>query len=439
MTEQEVTEYLLGIPRFSKKTTLDNLRQYLDELEHPENRIKTIHVAGTNGKGSVCAFLGTMLTSSGIKTGVFTSPHLVKMEERIRIGDTLISSEDFVSEFGKIKHLTEKMMAAGREHPSFFEFLFLMAADYFAAAGAEYAIFETGLGGRLDATNVIAKPEVCVITSISYDHTEILGEPLTEIAGEKAGIIKEHVPAVFYHSSDEAAAVIRTKAEEKHAPLLELKEEDVNFGKISSKRVDFSLENRYYNVCDVTVPYSAPYQAVNCSLALLAFHVLSQKEEALKKIVHPEQFCAKTVWEGRMEEVAPGIYLDGAHNLSGISEFVRAVKTDASCKERYLLFSVVTEKDYEHMIQLLVKDRLWSKIWICTIDNHRAVSGNKIGEIFRKYTDCEVRIFEKASAAFEDAILERTEDTALYCAGSLYLIGELKEYIAVRNAERNRS
>lgn len=431
MNYDEVTSYLLNIPKFSKKTSMENLAEILKRLGNPQEQVKSIHVAGTNGKGSVCAFLNTMLVKSKKQVGMFTSPHLVKMNERMRMNGEMVSDEEFVRIFQKVKDKVEEMQQEGFVHPSFFEFLFLMAALLFTEHQLEYGIFEVGLGGRLDATNILRKPEVSVITSLSLDHTEILGNTIEQIAAEKGGIIKEGVPVVFYQSSEQAAEVIAKIAEKKRAPLIILKDEDIKLNEISSKQVDFSLNNRYYNCGSVTVNFPAAYQAVNCSLALVAYQILKEKDREPGYIDSPEAFVQLTRWEGRMEQVRKNVFLDGAHNLSGIREFQKAAENIGCAGRKLLLFSVVGEKDYEHMIPLLLKDEVWDEVFIARMDNQRAVPEERIAEVFKKNSTVPISIFPNVKKAVRQALDVKNEEDILFCAGSLYLIGELKEYLEV--------
>lgn len=433
MTYQNAVDYLLNIPRFSKKTSHDNLRELLHRMGNPQDKMKVVHVAGTNGKGSVCAFLNTLLTGVGKKVGLFTSPHLVKINERMKINGEQVTDEEFLEIFLEIQTLVEKMQKEGLAHPSFFEYLFLMAVRLFEKNSVEYGIFEVGLGGRLDATNVITKPEVSVITSISLDHTEILGETLEEIAVEKGGIIKADVPVVFYRVNETVAGVIEKIAEEKKTHIYEVRDEEIKINEISSKKIDFSLDNRYYKCGNVTVNFPATYQAINGSLALLAFEVLKRKDETIEDMEHAELLMKDTRWEGRMEQVRENIYLDGAHNLSGIAEFLKSVRNMDSEGRKLLLFSVVVEKDYEHMIEQLVREPLWGEIFVAQMDNYRAVSKEEIQKVFYKYTDTPVHVFSQVQDAFDAALSEKQNKDILFCAGSLYLIGELKGYLEVKN------
>ncbi|MDY5577455.1 MAG: folylpolyglutamate synthase/dihydrofolate synthase family protein [Lachnospiraceae bacterium] len=432
MTYNEAVKYLLNIPKFSKKTSKENLAEILNRLGNPQDKIKVVHVAGTNGKGSVCAFLNSMLLGAGKTVGMFTSPHLVRMNERMRINGGVVGDEEFLAVFEKVRLQIEKMEPEGYVHPSFFEFLFIMAATLFSERQLEYGIFEVGLGGRLDATNIIKSPIVSVITSISLDHTEILGDTIEKIAKEKAGIIKPEVPVVYYQSSKETADVIEEIAKEKKTECYVLQDEEIKINEISSKYVDFSLDNRYYSCVNVRVDFPAVYQAVNCALALIAFQVIKGKDMTIRT-EKPERYAALTRWEGRMEQVRPNVFLDGAHNLSGIKEFLAAAEQMECSGRKLLLFSVVVEKEYHEMIRLLTEHQLWQKIFVAQMENARTVSREELAEVFHQKTKTEISVFGHVREAFERAMEEKKDEDLLFCAGSLYLVGELKEYLEVYN------
>lgn len=278
---------------------------------------------------------------------------------------------------------------------------------------------------------MLKKPVVTVITSLSLDHTEILGNTIGKIAAEKGGIIKEGVPLVYYYSGEEAGQVIWDMAQEKHTPLAILYPQDVKLNEISSKQVDFSLNNRYYKCDNVKVNFPAPYQAMNCSLALMTWRVLKEQDASLGAEEAPERYVCETHWEGRMEEIRKNVFLDGAHNLSGIREFIKSVQVIPCKKRRILLFGVVCEKDYQHMIQLLAESDMWHTIFVTHINNHRALSQEKTAEIFRQYAKVPVIAAENVGQAYRLAMEEKEEEDILFCAGSLYLTGELRGYLEV--------
>ena len=266
MTYQEAVAYIDETPKFTKKNTLDHTRAFLKRLGDPQEKMKILHVAGTNGKGSVCSFLASMLKAGGNRTGLFTSPHLVKINERFVVDEQDVSDEEFLEAFHTVMDCVEEMKEEGYPHPTYFELLFLIGMKLFERAGVEYLVLETGLGGRLDATNSVAHPLVSVITSISLDHTEYLGDTVAAIAGEKAGIIKEGVPVVYDASCPESAEVIRRRAEELRAPAYPITPKMYKISKTTKKHIDFSIDSGYYDDIRLSISSVAEYQVKNVFL-----------------------------------------------------------------------------------------------------------------------------------------------------------------------------
>ena len=290
-TVKEAEEYLNGIPKFTrKKHSIEELREILDETGLSLDGVRLIHVAGTNGKGSVCAFLSSILREAGEPAAVFTSPHLVSVRERFAFDGKQVEEEEFLAAFCRIQQLLPMMEERGLGHPSYFEYLFLMFAAMMQKRREYTAVLETGLGGRLDATNCVRRPQVCVITSVSLDHMEYLGTTVEQIAGEKAGIIKPGVP-VFYDRSDaQAAAVIESQARRLKSPAFGVGEEaswqqTLEHGRLFLREGEKTLE----------IPFAAPYQAVNAMLAVRTAGYLGISWQAVSEGVR------KTVWPGRME------------------------------------------------------------------------------------------------------------------------------------------
>ena len=205
MNYKEIVDYIEEIPKFTSKNPLDHTKELLKRLGNPQNTMKVIHVAGTNGKGSVCAYLDSMLRNGGYHVGLFTSPHLVKINERFKIDGVMVTDEEFIKAFETVREIILQAQQDGLDHPSYFETLFLMCMVIFQKKQVDYVVLETGLGGRLDATNTVDRPLACIITSISKDHVEYLGNTIAEIAGEKAGIIKPGVPVIYDGKNPEAA------------------------------------------------------------------------------------------------------------------------------------------------------------------------------------------------------------------------------------------
>ena len=214
MNYEEAVAYIDETPKFTKKNSLDHTKECLRRLGNPQDKFKVIHVAGTNGKGSTCAFLTSVLREAGYSCGLFTSPHLVEINERFQINEVNIDNDTFLKAFEKVKVLADELVAEGSYHPTYFEMLFLMGMVIFADAGVDYVTLETGLGGRMDATTAVENPVACVITSISLDHMQYLGDTVAKIAGEKAGIIVPGVPVIYDGNDPDAAEVIRARAEE---------------------------------------------------------------------------------------------------------------------------------------------------------------------------------------------------------------------------------
>ena len=218
MNYEEAVAYIEETPKFTKKNSLEHTKECLRRLGNPQEKFKVIHVAGTNGKGSTCAFLTSILREAGYSCGLFTSPHLVKINERFQINEVNIDDDTFLKAFERVKVLADELVAEGSYHPTYFEMLFLMGMVIFAEAGVDYVTLETGLGGRLDATTAVENPVACVITSISLDHMQFLGNTVREIAGEKAGIIVPGVPVIYDGNDKDAAEVIAAKAKELGSP-----------------------------------------------------------------------------------------------------------------------------------------------------------------------------------------------------------------------------
>lgn len=429
-TYEEAAAYIEEIPKFTKKHMLEHTKTFLKRLGNPAADRKIVHVAGTNGKGSVCAYLQAILMSEGKRTGFFTSPHLVSVNERIRVDNIQIDNETFLKVFRKVLKIVRQMVEDGIEHPSYFEFLFGMGMTAFAETDVEYIILETGLGGRLDATNAIDNPALAIITSISLDHTAILGDTIEKIAGEKAGIIKPGVPVFFDGSSKKAAEVIKAKASELGVSCREVTKNAYEIQEVHRKYIAFSRRSAYDKDVIFQVPMCGCYQAMNAELALEASEYLLAGEE-----IHMDRWkeaLAELHWEGRMERVGAHITVDGAHNPGAMEAFVESVKAldESERGEMVLLFSAVSDKKYDQMIEYLCEN-LDVKAYVVTqIEDERGVSAEELADVFRRYTDRPVYCKERLEDAVRTAMNERGETGEIYCLGSLYLVGMMKKLLA---------
>lgn len=420
MTYEEMEREIMAVPRFSDGPGIDNLLLYLDRMGHPERALKVIHVAGTNGKGSVCAFLEAVLRRKGFCTGLFSSPHLVTMRERFRINFAMCPEEELIQAWEEVRDLMEAAVADGLAPLTFFEIMFVMALCIFRKKKPDYCIMETGLGGRLDATNVCL-PVLCVITSISLDHTEVLGDTVEEIAAEKAGIIKPGVPLVFWDENNGAAAVIREYADRVQAPCFSLAESELTICEKNENKIDFFINSRYYKSSRIQLNTWAEYQVFNAGLAALALRILFPDLEDCVIC----QGISSMYWEGRMEELRPRFFVDGAHNPGAVRRICGMLKE--SDRPWRLLFAVCSDKAYSEMIRMLA-DIPFRRIYITAISGYRAAETELIEKEFRGIArKIPIESFSSVKEAVNRMLADQKNDEYCLCLGSLYLVGEIRQ------------
>ncbi len=459
---KEIVEYLYKIPRFARTGGLEQTRERLRLLGSPEKSFHYIHVAGTNGKGSTCAYMESCLRSLGFKTGLFTSPHLVRINERIRINNEEISDADFAEAFDKVKALIDTQMAQGIPHPTFFEFIYLMAMCAFQKAGIEYGVIETGLGGRLDLTNAAEAPDLTLITSIGLDHTAILGDTIEKIASEKAGIIKPGTPLVYLAARPEAARVIEMQAAKIRGktalceavlsaaaesavkppcmPDYPVKPEWMANISAGEGRIRFSLVCPYFKKYDIMLNTNGIYQVENVSLAVTGMEVLRMtrnRNSSEAKWRRPEadfrekirQGIASMTWPGRMEPVGGNVYVDGAHNDDGIRQLVSSVEGAFPEKAIYLVFAVAEDKDYREMVRRLCGMKGLRGVIVTEINNGRRRDYHEVMEDFRKNWNGKIQGTYNVNEAIVTGQAWTGSDGVLICTGSLYLVGHVKELL----------
>ena len=444
ITMQEVWDQIEAIPGYArKKSSLLKVREFLGLLGEPDREFQVIHVAGTNGKGSVCAFLTSMIREAKIPCGTFVSPHLVDIRERFLINGEIVPEPDFIRAFLEVQHACRIWEKRGEPHPTYFEFLFYMGLCIFRNAGVRVLVLETGMGGTYDVTNVVENPLVSVITSISIDHTAFLGSTIPEIAAHKAGIIKSRRPVVYDDSSSEAAAVIFAKAKEMKSEGFPVTPDEVcrgirpclvkspDPGVAGHQEMSFSYRGEEILF---EIPFAAPYQLMNAALAIRALEVSGLP-------VAPEQAAEgvkKAKWPARMEEISTGVYLDGAHNADGIRAFL-----DAACRLKELrkpdhvriLFAVSADKDHQRMLREIA-ERLKPDLWILSkMESHRTLSVEDLEVAAEKLrAECgeetEYRVSRDVKHAVKELLDLHGERDLSFIAGSLYLAGEVKEQIS---------
>ena len=429
MNYTQAVAYINETPKFTTKNSLEHTKECLRRLGNPQDSFQVIHVAGTNGKGSVCAYLASVLREGGYRCGLFTSPHLVKINERFQIDEVPVEDELFLRAFEKVKHLADELTAQGSYHPTYFEMLFLMGMCIFQEAGVSYVVLETGLGGRLDATNAIENPLACVITSISMDHIQYLGDTVEAIAGEKAGIIKKAIPVIYDANRHETAQVIEETAQRVGAPAYPVRREDFEIREITSSGIEFAYGKTDGRQQEYSIPFIARYQVMNSALALKTLEVLREQQDftALTDS-QVKAGIGGTRWQGRMETIQPGVIVDGAHNEDGVANFI---ETAMYFRDKYrivLLFSAVDDKDYPHMIRRICSELRPAQVVTATIQEERAVDAQVLAQEFRKNGCTCVQAENSVKEAFQQAA-ELRGDGLLFCIGSLYLIGEIKSLI----------
>lgn len=425
MNYQDSVDYILSIPLFGKKDGHNNTKELLSRLGNPHNSLKYIHVAGTNGKGSVCSMLSYIYVEAGYQVGFFSSPHLVKINERIKINNQDMMDEEFLQIFKCIKLEIDQMISEGRHHPTFFETLFCMAIMYFYMHKVDLVILETGLGGRLDATNIIKKPLVSIITQIALDHVAILGDTIEKIAFEKGGIIKKNCPTVLQSSEETVAQVISKLCNENNAPLYEAMPIQYNILKSTYKTIDFSINNKYYYYERLTLNTNAHYQIINVATALTAIQLL--KNEIVVQDDNIIQGLKNFYWPGRMEVINEWLILDGAHNEDGIRVFTQYIEEHFKEHQITVLFAAMKDKAYEEMAKELSKCQQIKRVVLTSVHKERCLDAQTMKSTFEKYSQAQIEIEENV----EKALLKsyKVDNHLLCCVGSLYLIGEIKKII----------
>lgn len=425
---ETAAEYLERIPSFAReKSGLSKVREFLALLGNPDRKMQIFHVAGTNGKGSVCAFLSAVLKEAGIPFGTFTSPHLVDIRERFAVNGEMVSETEFSEAFDAVFRAVCDWMDMGNPHPTYFEYLFYMGLYLFEKRHVKVLVLETGMGGLKDVTNVIEHPLVSVITSVSIDHTAFLGDTVSEIAVHKAGIIKDGCPVVYDASPKEAEEVILKTAKARKAPA-------VPVGKVPfSMKEDHLLIGREYGgrMVEFEVPFPAPYQAENASLAIEALSLSGLGIDGETVV----SGLKKTVWPARMEQIMPGIYLDGAHNEDGIREFLTAaclLKEERGPERIWLMFSVSADKEYVRMLSEIGESLCPDVCLLARMESKRALSLDELSKAAREVMPetVKIRCFETTDGALDTLLSERTDRDICFIAGSLYLAGEIKEKCA---------
>ncbi|MBS6043010.1 MAG: bifunctional folylpolyglutamate synthase/dihydrofolate synthase [Clostridium baratii] len=427
MDYKNAMKYIKEVGNFGSNYGLERTERLLELLGNPHKKIKVIHVAGTNGKGSTTSMIASMLINEGFKTGMYTSPFLEEFEERIQIDRKNISKEDLSAYVEIVKEAVDKVIEEGYTHPTEFEIITCIMFKYFYDKKVDYAVVEVGLGGRLDSTNVV-NPVLSVITSISLDHTNILGNTIEEIAREKGGIIKENTPLILYPQEKiEARDVLSKICNEKSSEIYEVKRENAKLIDINNEefyqRIKINGLNKEY---EINLKLLGEHQIVNCMVALTAVEVLSKIEGF--KLKNIEKGIENAVWKGRLEVLnkKPLIVIDGAHNIQGIKSLKENVEKYFNYDNMHLLIGILADKQVEDMINEIVP--LSSDVVALTPNSYRAELASELEKEIYKVNK-NVKSFESYKEGFLSAYKKAKENDMILVTGSLYMIGEMRGII----------
>jgi dihydrofolate synthase / folylpolyglutamate synthase len=417
MTYPDALSYLGQTRRFGMKLGLGPMSDLARVLGNPQQNLRFIHLAGTNGKGSTAAFCESCLRAAGHRVGLYTSPHLVSVRERIQIDRNLISEADFAEGMAAVKWAVEEI---GNHEGTYFELMTALALWYFAREKVDWVVWETGLGGRLDATNIV-RPEVCIITNIGLDHQQYLGESLQDIAAEKAGIIKYQVPVISAVEIGEATDVIRERAKVESCTLT-LVQRDME---VKALGLRGSKQMAEIDGHEFALGLIGPHQVSNAACAVEAMRQLKISETAIARGL------ASTVWPGRFEILSekPLIVLDGAHNPAGTAMLVEtwraflaarfgwsAHETDGRAR---LVFASVADKDISEMTQLLLP--LAREVSLVRLANER---GAEPASLVSSFSGLSCACYDSVSAVWQD-LLSADPEAVILVTGSLFLVGEM--------------
>jgi dihydrofolate synthase/folylpolyglutamate synthase len=441
MNYQASVRYLLSLGRelaaptqaAAAKFDLENIAVLAERLGYPQRAYPSAHIAGTNGKGSTAAFLESIFRHAGFRTGLNTSPHLEKINERIRINGEEISDAAFAETLMRIQLLIEELLAAGklRAHPTYFECVTAMAFEYFARERVELAVFEVGLGGRLDATNILS-PVVAIITRIDFDHENFLGHSLKEIAAEKAGILKNGVPVVLAEQLPEAREVILARAKTLGCPVIEPSKvfrvdgESISNGSVRARVIEVKSGKAF----EVDPSLPGRFQLQNALNAVAGARLLQDRgfqisDEAISRGV------AETIWPGRLEKLqsAPDVYLDGAHNPGAARELAHFLQQNFSARKVWIIYAALRDKAVDEVAGLLFPHA--AEVIFTAPNTSRAISAKQLAEIAGHHA-AHFSVILDAERAFEHALAKAMPQDAIFITGSLYLVGQLRHYWKTR-------
>jgi dihydrofolate synthase/folylpolyglutamate synthase len=436
MAYEDLVQWMFNLERFGIKLGLENMTEFMSRIGDPHNDFKSVHVTGTNGKGSVCAFLSSMLTDAGLKVGLYTSPHLVDFRERIKVDGAMISEADVIRIGNELRQTMESMAKEdGEKQLTFFEFTTGLAFRYFSETKVDIAVVEVGMGGRLDATNLV-NPEVVGITRVGLEHTAYLGKTLRDIAREKAGIIKEGVSVVSCERNRDVLSVLRASCEKRAAKLLLL-------------GMDFSIENAATTTDGATFDYIGERSINGLKIPLIGGHQVENAamavaivDELMRKGCDiPEEYLrtglSKVEWRGRLDfwSRTPAIILDGSHNPEGVETSVRVLSQHGFTPLTYVV-ACMSDKDATGILRALSGTA--ERIVLTQIDIARSMKATDLFESAKAEFNGQIDVVTDPGEAISTA-LSKAGSKGVCVIGSFYLVGEAMRWLEGNRAGRERN
>lgn len=426
MRYEEAMKYITEVGNFGSNYGLERTHKLLEYLGNPEKDLKLIHIAGTNGKGSTTSMITEILMGAGYKVGMYTSPFIEEFEERIQINRRNIPKETLANLIDEVKVAVERVIEEGYNHPTEFEIITVLMLLYFKKEKIDFGVIEVGLGGRLDSTNVII-PILQVITSISFDHTNLLGNTLEEIAGEKAGIVKKNIPTVIYPQEEEALKVIKNKCAAMESDLYTADKDNMKFVKVVNEDKPYQLL-KYKEEFNIFLPLLGEHQILNLSVAMKVIEVLNNRKIVNITTESIIKSIKNVTWKGRLEVLSnnPYVVIDGAHNIQGIKTLSRNIKKYFKYENLHLILGILADKDVEEMIKIITP--MAKQVYAVTPNSIRAELADDLkNEIVKYNANC--RAFDEYEEAYLEALKNAKENDIILASGSLYMIGDMRKII----------
>jgi len=430
MTEREAELFIEKCNALGSKPGLETIQKLLEKLDNPQDKIPVLHIAGTNGKGSVFAFVSSVLQEAGYRVGRYISPTISDYRERFQINGKMITKKDLFAQLDVIKPLCEEMETEGYRHPTSFEMETALSFSYFLEKKCDVVLLETGMGGAMDATNVVKEPVLTVFSSISMDHMEFLGDTLEKIAKEKCGIMKKGVPVVSYFQEPEAEHVIAQCAKEKEAPLYQLDEKDL-------KKIKYGLNKQSFYYKDEKYEISLPgtHQIHNAALALCVLEHITERFPITQTQI--KRGLIKTKWPGRLQVIGknPTFVVDGAHNVDAAKKLMESIEIYFTNRKIIYIMGMFKDKEYEEVVSLTA-GRAEHIITVATPGNPRALPAYELAKVVKE-TNPNVTAADSIEEAVEISLWFAGKDTVVIAFGSLSFLGRLTQIVEKKTTVRS--